>query len=210
MRRKGLVPVRRHAVLDLVVIFAVGQDPADVQVVEAHAVVAVRVGEVARERLQAALREAVVEQVRLPTVRVDRADVEHAALGFFEMRQRRLNQENRRTQVDRHHALEERNRRRLQVRARDDRGVVHDPVDAAKRLHRRGDDLRRTRRVHEIGDAERGALGAELLDERLAVGALDAVHQHARTLGDAAFRDGLADTARAAGDDDDFVFQPHF
>jgi hypothetical protein len=124
------------------------------------------------------------------------------------MRNRGLNQQQRRPHVDGHDLVEQRHVGIREIAPLDAGGVVHQRIQLAEGVKRGGDDPRRSRGVGDVVDAERG-LPAEFFHERLAAGFVAAVNEHLRAFGHGPARDRFADAGRAAGDENGFAFEAH-
>jgi hypothetical protein len=191
-----------------------GEHPAGIDLIDAHAILAEqRVAEVPRRRLERGFGKAVGEEVRLATVGVDAADVEHASSRGPEVRQRRPRELERHEHVHGHDPLEKLARGGGEIPRRDDRRVVDEPVEPAERRHGQVDEPRGAARVGKLLDMDdrpgRAVTGSDLRGDLAGQIRLETVNDDAGPLGGGATGDRGSDAGSAAGDDHDFVGQLH-
>ena len=144
---------------------------------------------------------------------VDATDVEHAAARFPQMWQGGPRQLEGHEHVHRHDPLEEIARRRGEIPRGDDRRIVDDSIEPAKRVDGQVDKPLGTAGIGKLLDMDDRpsfpVSGHDLRGDGAGQVGLEAMDDDARPLGSSAAGDRRADASGAAGDDHDFLCQAH-
>ena len=164
----------------------------------------------ARHRQHRALARDVVQVVRAAHPDDRRGDVDDAPAALLpHLRHDRLRSEPHAAHVDRHELvpLRRRNLPEGPHRQRREHGrVVDEDVDAAEFVHRRRRELVAARFIRDVGAHE---MAFHLGRHRLAFVGIELRDHHLRAFLRQAMRVGAAETLARAGDDRDFVLEPH-
>ena len=187
--------------------------PAEIEPVDADAPRHQREGGVLGQRRERALRDAVGREERLAAMRRHRLDVDHRACDLLAPHDGGgiLQQEERRAQVDRHHALEQFGRGVEHRAAVGDAGGVDQRVDAAERPCRPPPSRRasapRSARSASTYSTRQPPLPRSRRDRLAVPGVAAADHDALRAALGEQPRDRFAEPLRSAGDDGDLAVE---